>query len=131
QSSMAPRLHPGLGKVKKHDSLKIICSSVKTLHLKDLKENRNQKIEQHAAMTTYESDSPVSPPLLTDITAQSGVDFFHQENAFNDFNREFLIPHALSREGPGLVVADFNGDGLDDFYVGNAAGASGQLYMQR
>lgn len=131
QSSMSPRLHLGLGKVKKLDSLRIIWPGGKTQLLKDVKVNRTLQVEQAAAMTTYESDSPVSPPLLTDITAQSGVDFFHQENAFNDFNREFLIPHALSREGPGLVVADFNGDGLDDFYVGNAAGASGQLYMQR
>ncbi len=60
----------------------------------------------------------------------NGVDFKHTENEFIDFNREGLIPHKLSNLGPKVTVADVNGDKLDDFYVGGAAGNSGSLYLQ-
>ena len=37
------------------------------------------------------------------------------KNAFDDFNVQYLIPHAESTRGPKIAVADINGDGLDDF----------------
>jgi hypothetical protein len=65
------------------------------------------------------------------VTAKSGVDFRHREDAFYDYNREPLIPHLLSTEGPRLAVADVNGDGLDDFYVGGAKWQAGGLFVQQ
>ena len=54
----------------------------------------------------------------------------HQEDAFVDFDYERLTYHMLSREGPALAVADVNQDGLDDFYIGGAAGKAGRVYVQ-
>ena len=54
----------------------------------------------------------------------------HEEDHFVDFNYERLTYHMLSREGPALAVADVNQDGLDDFYIGGAAGKAGRLYLQ-
>ncbi len=62
---------------------------------------------------------------------RSGVDFQHRENNFVDFEYEKLMPRMLSSEGPTLAVADVNGDGLDDFYVGGAKNQAGQLYLQQ
>jgi hypothetical protein len=43
--------------------------------------------------------------------------------------REILIPHKLSSLGPALAVADVNGDGNEDFYLGGSVGNSGKLYV--
>ena len=50
---------------------------------------------------------------MEDITAQTGLLYQHKENDFNEFDRETLIPHMLSTEGP-LAVGDINQDGLED-----------------
>ena len=38
--------------------------------------------------------------------------------------------HKISQEGPGLTIGDVNGDGLDDFFIGNAEGFKGAMYVQ-
>ncbi len=52
----------------------------------------------------------------------------HVENAFIDFDRDKLLYHMLSTEGPALAVGDMDGDGADDFYLGGAHQSPGQLW---
>lgn len=54
----------------------------------------------------------------------------HQEDDFIDFFYEGLTMRMVSREGPCMSVGDVNGDGLDDVFVGGAAGFVAQLYIQ-
>jgi enediyne biosynthesis protein E4 len=54
----------------------------------------------------------------------------HKENEYEDFYEEKNIPMLLSKEGPNAAVADVNGDGLLDIFVGGAKNQAGQLYIQ-
>ncbi len=142
QSSVPPHIHIGLGNIHLLDSLRVLWPGGKTQLIKEVEVNRTLEVSEAEASEFYirsftpgEDRSeplgePLGEPLFKDYTTQSGVDFRHQENHFNDFNREFLLPHAISREGPKIAVADYNSDGKDDFYVGNATGAEGRLYQQ-
>jgi hypothetical protein len=54
----------------------------------------------------------------------------HKENEFVDFDRDKLVYHMLSGEGPQIAVADIDGDGLDDLYLGGAKDSPGVLLKQ-
>ena len=54
----------------------------------------------------------------------------HQENKYDDFIREILLPHRQSQLGPALAVGDVNGDGLDDVFYGSSNGHSSELLIQ-
>ncbi len=82
-------------------------------------------------MVHEDEDEHEAASLLTDVTDQVALDCAHRENAFVDFDREPLVPKLLSTEGPFLAVADVNGDGLDDFFIGGAKEQPSGLYVQR
>jgi hypothetical protein len=73
---------------------------------------------------------PLQGYTVTDITQSTGVKYLHQENIFQEFNREQLIPQMNSTEGPALAIADINHDGLEDFYIGSGRGGKSAVYLQ-
>ncbi len=68
---------------------------------------------------------------VKDITKETEINFVHKENSFNEFDREQLIPHMNSTEGPALTIADVNGDGLEDIFIGSSKRNKSALYIQK
>ncbi|MBN8672494.1 MAG: VCBS repeat-containing protein [Chitinophagales bacterium] len=69
--------------------------------------------------------------LFEDITAKCNLLFEHNENEFNEFDREPLMPFMVSREGPASAVADINNDGLDDIFIGSVKWEKPAIFIQQ
>ncbi|EPR67653.1 VCBS repeat-containing protein [Cyclobacterium qasimii] len=132
QSSVSETIHFGLGQNLTIDSLLIqwpdgqqdkllAIPSNQVLNL--TYQNNSYKSEKNKASDSFAGTvKPLSNPLPL---------FTHKEQYYADFNLQPLLPHKHSQLGPGLAVADVNGDKLEDFYIGGAFGQSGILYSQR
>ncbi|SHF14098.1 VCBS repeat-containing protein [Flavisolibacter ginsengisoli] len=68
---------------------------------------------------------------VKNITSTLNLDFLHQENHFVEFDREPLIPHMVSTEGPALAVADINKDGLEDVFIGASRNKESAVFLQQ
>jgi hypothetical protein len=131
QSSVSDVLHFGLGKNEKIDEVVVQWPDGKISKLNNPSSNKMLNIDYKTAIAgTVTYKHPVSKKFSLDPVS-IGIDYVQKENDFDDFSLQLLIPQKQSTKGSGIAVADVNGDGLDDFFVGNAAGAEAALYIQK
>ncbi|MFK5973198.1 MAG: VCBS repeat-containing protein [Flavobacteriaceae bacterium] len=130
ESSVEPIVHFGVGNLQKIDSVQIFwpMRGLQTVYNIEANQLLEIKQEEGAKVQAIKKDKPKR--LFSSLELNLSPKYTHRENDFNDFQREVLLPHKMSQQGPALAVADVNGDGLDDFYVGGAKNQSGQLYVQ-
>jgi len=132
ESSVEPILNFGTGTYKTVDSLKIVWPNMKMQVLKNINTNATVTLKQSDAKLNFVPPVQATKPYYKNITAGSFKgDIYHKENDYKDFDDQRLIPKMLSTEGPKLAVADVNGDGLEDFFVGNATGDTAKLFIQQ
>lgn len=126
------RLQFGLGAIDQIDSLKVWWPEGAQQTLTAPKVNTTVQLHYKDAKSPFAfREKERHSTSLNEITASSGLDFQHQEVVHNDFAAEPLLPRLLSTEGPKLAVADVNGDGLEDCFIGGGKGQSGALFLQQ
>jgi enediyne biosynthesis protein E4 len=130
QSSVDYVLTFGLGQLDTLESVTVEWPDGQLTTLKNVAANQRITIRQAGAGSSP-SPSPLPLPLFTNVTEQTALPFVHHENDFVDFDRERLMPKMLSTEGPYMAVADVNGDGLEDAFIGGAKEQAGQLLIQQ
>ena len=131
ESSITPNLNFGLGPNSNLSTILIEWPDGKTSKLKDVQSNQILTIDYTSA-TNETFDAIKHGTFKNDISPSSlGIDYQHQENDFNDYSLQLLLPQKQSTKGTGIVKADVNNDGLEDFFVGNASGAIAALYIQK
>jgi hypothetical protein len=131
QSSVDYILTFGLGKIDTVQSVTVAWPDGRVSNLKNVA--ANQRITVRQSESTRGSVAPLAAArqLVTDITQQIRFPFVHHENDYVDFERERFMPKMLSTEGPLMAVADVNGDGLDDIFIGGAKDQPSAILIQQ
>ena len=112
------------------EQVKVLWPNGKTQILKEVDTNQLLQVDVAQAIDTDQRQPSSSFPQFEDITGTSDIQFSHQEDTYDDFLYEPLLPHKNSQIGPALVVGDVNQDGLEDIFVGNAKGKAANMYVQ-
>ncbi len=135
-SSVDPTVHFGLGNIEKAASLEIVWPDGKFQSLTAIKTNQTITLDQanakipNTAQLVFPLAPPETEPMFKEVSKSLGIDFVHQERDVIDYNVQRILPHKLSQNGPCLAVGDIDGDGLEDFMIGSAAGFSPTIFLQ-
>ena len=140
-STMDDREHFGLGRATRADSLEVIWPDGRRQVLTDLDVDRIVTVKQGDAVRGARGSGlgprgprtpnpePRAPFQPTD--PRRALKYKQPEPASVDYDVQPLLPYEPSRQGPPVAVADVNGDGLDDVFIGGGDGVPGKLFLQR
>lgn len=128
-SSVDHRIHFGLGRATRADSLEVFWPDGRYQALTNVEGGRLLVLSQQDAMKRVVSPSPARrwfQPLEL-----KGLSYAHQAGTQADYTVQPLLPYMVSRQGPAVASGDVNGDGLDDVFVGGSSASAAALFLQR
>jgi len=129
-SAVAPEIHMGLGKTATVDSLIAIWPGGHFQVLKNLKTNQTLTVKEAEAEGNY-YDNRFKKEDNYLMASDIALPFSHKDNNVLEFVRDPLVPYATTNLGPKLAIADINGDGLEDLFVGNGKWENPVLWQQQ
>ena len=127
QSSVENTIHLGVGTSKNIDSVVVKWPDGKVTSVKNVAVNQLITVAYADAVNTRRVINDSQQKYFSPVNL---IDFKHNETSYDDFKTQALLLHGFSNQGPGIAVADVNGDGLDDFFIGGAYGSSGTIFIQ-
>jgi len=137
-STMDDRAHFGLGRVRRVDSLEVTWPDGRRQLLTNLDCDR-LLVLKHADATApaRPAAAAAAPPgqasdrLFRPLDARQAPSYVQRVGSAVDYGVQPLLPYMLSRHGPPVAVADVDGDGLEDVFVGGTPEGPAQLFLQR
>ncbi len=135
-STMDDREHFGLGTATRVDTLVVTWPDGRTQVVRGLGVDRMVTVKQVSGVRCLVSDNCTHRHLTPDtrnlpFQSSAAPPFSQSLPASPDYDVQPLLPYEPSRQGPPIAVADVNGDGLDDVFIGGGAGVPGRLFLQR
>lgn len=131
ESSVEYRLHFGLGNQTEIDRLLVEWPDGRSQELNQVKADQQLVININDATGKTIAKQETGKTYFEELANPLGLEFTHQENDFNDYDRQILLPHKMSQFGPFISTGDINGDQRSDCFVGGAAGQAGQFFVQQ
>lgn len=119
----------GLGENQIIDSLRVSWPNDGITTLYNVEVNQLIELDEVNGKRTKSVIIEPAPQLFKHYLNNS-LTFTHVENDYVDFNKDRLLFHMNSTEGPCICKADVNNDGMEDLYIGGANGQSGKLFIQ-
>jgi len=126
QSSLEYGVHFGIKEGTSIQRIEIIWPDGNKQEVKKYKLGKLNRVK-------YQPTGKYTPQKETEkLFAKANIldEFRHNEKNYNDYDDQVLIPHKLSQLGPALATGDLNNDGLDDLFIGGAAGQASQILFQ-
>ncbi len=130
QSSVSKVVHFGLAQTEIVDRVEVVWNDGTVSASSNIAANQRLQFDYNEVPESNRTKQKVFRNFKTIHPKKKGIGFRHRENNFDDFSRQVLLPRKYSQTGPTLSVADVNGDGLEDFFVGGAQDQAAVLYLQ-
>lgn len=106
----------------------IIDSYISTIYgdIYELPVKQSDKAYELSKDNLNKEEMTNQPIKLNYFKESDALSYTHNENDYNDYEVEVLLPHKLSENGPCTGTADVDGDGVVELFIGGSSGHPAQ-----
>ena len=123
--------HFGLGQETLVNRVRVQWPDGKENVLSNVRADQILKVLYSTSLAPVDKTIPAAIPLFSQVNNEIQFRYKHKENVFDDYKIQVLLPHKMSAFGPQMSVGDINKDGLEDLFIGGAAGEKGMVFCQK